>query len=72
MASITISDLRFPAGGELLFDSESFMDELSDRELSIQGGITPAPFWASVVVVGSGAVAGGAISAAVGYFSRKK
>ena len=70
MASITISDLRFPAGCELLCDSESFMDELSDGELSIQGGITPTAFWASVVVVGGAAVVGGAISAAVGYFAR--
>lgn len=38
MASITISDLR-PAGSELFQDSESFLNELTDREmLGIAGG----------------------------------
>lgn len=38
MASITISELR-PAGSELFQDSESFLDELTDREmLGIAGG----------------------------------
>lgn len=37
MASIKISELR-PAGSELLHDSESFLNELSDRELSVLGG----------------------------------
>lgn len=71
MASITISDLRFPAGGELLFDSESFMNELSDEEISIQGGIAPVGFWPAVAVVGGAAVASGVISGVVGYFGRK-
>lgn len=70
MASITISDLRFPAGGELLFDSESFMNELSDEEISIQGGITPG-FFAATAVVGSAAVTSGVISGVVGYFGRR-
>lgn len=70
MASITISDLRFPAGGELLFDSESFMNELSDEEISIQGGVTPAGFWAATAVVGGAAVTSGVISGVVGYFGR--
>lgn len=69
MASIAISDLH-PAGSELLSDFESFMDELSDGELIIQGGITPSAFWASVAVVGGAAVISGAASAAVGYLSR--
>jgi hypothetical protein len=39
MASIKISNL-YPAGSELFKDSESFMNELGDRELgSINGGI---------------------------------
>lgn len=70
MASIAISDLN-AAGSDLFSDSENFMDELSEGELSIQGGITPTAFWASVAVVGSAATVGGAISVAVGYFSRR-
>lgn len=35
MANIQISEL---AGAELLQDSESFLNELSDRELSVMGG----------------------------------
>lgn len=69
MASIAISDLR-PAGSELFLDSESFMDDLTDGEISIQGGLTP--FWASVVVVGSAATLGGAISASIGILSRPR
>ena len=38
MANITISELR-PAGADLLFDSESFLDYLNDDELySVSGG----------------------------------
>ena len=38
MASIKISELR-PAGSELFQDSESFLNELSDREIGgIEGG----------------------------------
>lgn len=37
MSSICISDLR-PAGAELFQDSETFLHELSDSELSIMGG----------------------------------
>lgn len=40
MANITISDLH-PAGFELFSDSQSYMTELSDVELNIQGGGTP-------------------------------
>ncbi|GCA77614.1 hypothetical protein MiTe_04470 [Microcystis aeruginosa NIES-2520] len=40
MANITISELR-PAGADLLFDSESFLDYLNDNELySVSGGAT--------------------------------
>ena len=38
MASIAIYDLR-PAGYDLLSDTESFMSNLSEEELSIQGGL---------------------------------
>ncbi|MCA2708828.1 MAG: hypothetical protein IM473_05960 [Microcystis sp. M015S2] len=37
MANITISELR-PAGADLLFDSESFLDYLNDDELYIVSG----------------------------------
>ena len=38
MASIKISELR-PAGSELFQDSESFLNELSEREMgSLEGG----------------------------------
>ena len=38
MASIQISELR-PAGSELFQDSESFLNELSEREIgSLEGG----------------------------------
>lgn len=40
MANITISELR-PAGSELFQDSESFLNELGEREMgSVIGGIT--------------------------------
>lgn len=37
MASIQITELR-PAGYELFQDSESFLNELGDQELSVFGG----------------------------------
>ncbi|MGD1805131.1 hypothetical protein ACP6PL_06775 [Dapis sp. BLCC M126] len=37
MANITISELR-PAGTELFLDSESFVNELIDEELSLTKG----------------------------------
>ncbi len=37
MASITITELR-PASSELLLDSESFLNELNEQEMSIYGG----------------------------------
>ncbi len=44
MASIKISELR-PAGSELFQDSESFLNELTDREmLGIEGGFTGIAF----------------------------
>ncbi|MGK7938010.1 MAG: bacteriocin [Xenococcaceae cyanobacterium] len=42
MAEIKLSELR-PAGSELLEDSESFLNELNDRELeNVVGGNTIA------------------------------
>ncbi|WP_017314966.1 hypothetical protein [Mastigocladopsis repens] len=37
MANIKISELR-PAGAELFQDSESFLNELNDQEMSVFGG----------------------------------
>ena len=64
MANITISELR-PAGADLLFDSESFLDYLNDDELySVSGGgLTPTTStivtttFACGVLVGIAAVA---------------
>ncbi|WP_168166508.1 MULTISPECIES: hypothetical protein [Moorena] len=41
MASIAISDLH-PVGVNLFDDSESFMMDLSDDQLDVTGGGTPA------------------------------
>ncbi|MEA5565626.1 MULTISPECIES: hypothetical protein [unclassified Anabaena] len=41
MASIAINELKF-AGSDLLVDSESFLNDLEDRDLTAAvGGITP-------------------------------
>lgn len=46
MASINISDLR-PAGSDLFFDSETYMNEISEGEItSIQGGTNANLSWA--------------------------
>ncbi|WP_310485389.1 hypothetical protein [Chamaesiphon sp. VAR_48_metabat_403] len=42
MANIKVRDLTSIAGADLFSDSESFMRDLSDDELTTQGGITPA------------------------------
>ncbi len=38
MANITISNLH-PAGSDLFSDSESYLSQLSEAELNIQGGL---------------------------------
>ena len=40
MSTITVSNLQ-PAGLNLFYDSEGYLKELSEEELSIQGGIWP-------------------------------
>ncbi|MBN3879079.1 MULTISPECIES: hypothetical protein [unclassified Nostoc] len=61
MANIVISELR-PAGAELFYGSESFMNDLTDSELDItKGGMTPV-FGAGVLV---GITIGLAISAVI-------
>jgi hypothetical protein len=48
MADLLINKLK-SNGTELFSDSESFMGELSDNELSsTTGGATPAAIWATV------------------------
>ncbi len=45
MANIAISNLH-PVGSDLFFaDSESYMAELSEAELGIQGGLKPLQDW---------------------------
>ncbi len=78
MAYINISDLR-PAGADLFMDSESFLSELSDGELSVYGGGTPATtvplsaaycFKVSVAVTLVTAAAGAAVGGLIGWLSR--
>lgn len=44
MANISISNLH-PAGSKLFSDSESYLSELVESELSIQGGLPPISTW---------------------------
>lgn len=78
MAYITISDLR-PAGADLFMDSESFLSELSDGELSVYGGATPstivpasaaACFKISLAVTAGAAAVGAAVGGFIGWLSR--
>ncbi|AOX00288.1 hypothetical protein BJP34_13215 [Moorena producens PAL-8-15-08-1] len=42
MANIKINDIK-PAGAELFFDSESYLDQIQEDELrSVVGGVTPS------------------------------
>ncbi|MEQ9481500.1 hypothetical protein [Coleofasciculus sp. F4-SAH-05] len=52
MSTITIYDLR-PTGSELFSDSESYMKDLTEEEIDIQGGLTPfvAAFLAGALVM---------------------
>lgn len=43
MASIKVADLR-PIGSDLFSDSQSFLNEISEEELGIEGGGTPLSF----------------------------
>ncbi|WP_272056070.1 hypothetical protein [Nodularia spumigena] len=43
MANITISNLH-PAGADLFSDSESYMTDISEDELRLQGGVTVTTF----------------------------
>lgn len=60
MANIAISELR-PVGFDLFSDSESYLVDLSDNELTTSGGVTPTV----VVGVAVGTVALGFGAAAL-------
>ncbi|MBD2676198.1 MULTISPECIES: hypothetical protein [Nostoc] len=49
MATIKIHDLS-PAGSELFQDSESFLNELTDEELGVHGGLRIASVTVTVTV----------------------
>lgn len=49
MASIKISDLR-PSGFDLLGDSESFLDDLSDNDLATMNGGQAQSWWITRVL----------------------
>ncbi|BAY76950.1 hypothetical protein NSTC745_06970 [Nostoc sp. DSM 114161] len=49
MATIKIHDLS-PAGSELFQDSESFLNELTDEELGVNGGLRVASVTVTVTV----------------------
>ena len=60
MASINVSDLK-PEGYNLFSDSESYMTDLSENELAIQGGLSPVAVGVAIFYVGAlvaGAAAG--------------
>jgi hypothetical protein len=67
MANITLEDLvgYDVAGADLFNDSESFMRDLSDDELDVQGGITPIVGLATACVIYG--VTGAAVGAVAGY-----
>ncbi|MFN6562229.1 MAG: hypothetical protein RMY28_020890 [Nostoc sp. ChiSLP01] len=49
MATIKIHDLS-PAGSELFQDSETFLNELTDEELGVNGGLRVASVTVTVTV----------------------
>ncbi len=66
MSTITISELR-PTGSDLLSDSESFLNELSEEEAyQTHGGIVSTP-WCVVGSVVAVTVVAYAVGAGVGY-----
>jgi hypothetical protein len=65
MPTIKVSDLQ-PVGFELFHDSESYIKELSDEELAIQGGITP---WIVASSEPCGMFVAYTIAATIDYFS---
>ncbi|MCU0536236.1 MAG: hypothetical protein MUD14_20305 [Hydrococcus sp. Prado102] len=49
MANITISNLN-PVGSELFSDSESYLNQISEEELKIQGGLMSTGICATAVL----------------------
>lgn len=71
MASIKISDIH-PAGSELFVDSESFMNDLADQELSAtNGGLSPVVIW-GVAIASEYVISAMVSGAAVGAYSALK
>lgn len=73
MSTIKISDLH-PTGAELFSDSESYMSELIEHELSVHGGGTPlvligAAARASSINCANGAKAAGVAAVGAAAFS---
>ncbi len=56
MANIKVRDLIGIAGADLFNDSESFIQDLSDYELALQGGVSPT-FYFAVAATYAGATA---------------
>jgi hypothetical protein len=53
MTNIKLKDLNSITGTDLFNDSESFMKELSEHELSLQGGLL---FRSNPVLIGTGPI----------------
>lgn len=66
MSTIKVSDLQ-PVGFDLFSDSESYLRELSDEELALEGGITP---WIIASSEPCGMFVAFTIAEAIDYFSR--
>ncbi|MEB3179152.1 MAG: class IIb bacteriocin, lactobin A/cerein 7B family [Nostocaceae cyanobacterium] len=71
MATINISDIR-PTGSELFMDSESFMNALTDQELSgTNGGLSPIAIW-GVAIASEYVIGAMVVGAGVGAYSALK
>lgn len=57
MSSITISNLQ-PAGLNLFSDSEGYLNDLTETEQNIQGGLWMVPFAATAAAFGVGLTIG--------------
>ncbi|MBW4617103.1 MAG: class IIb bacteriocin, lactobin A/cerein 7B family [Desmonostoc vinosum HA7617-LM4] len=71
MASINISNLQ-PVGSELFMDSESFMHDLTEQQLSAtNGGLAPLVIW-GVAIASEYVIGAMAAGAAAGAYSALK
>jgi hypothetical protein len=72
MENIAISELR-STGSELLVDSESFLDELSENELTFTKGASSGACIATVTIAATiGLSVGATIGGVSGYTANKK